>query len=145
MMIFLPSGSEMKTLELVEMFWCPSCDVTSSLSWPLPVSPLHNTNSFLPTLTYLHLHCVQLVPQLQLVGDLVDRGQAPSELVTDLLQRSRHLGWVHGGVHPDNSVSATSSDLNFFTAHELCRARKNIAASRIRRIFIWKSWKILIP
>ena len=52
-------------------------------------------------MTYLHLHGVQFVPQLQLVGDLVDGGKAPAKLVTDLLQRSGHLGTVHGGVHPD--------------------------------------------
>ena len=47
---------------------------------------------------------------------------------------------------PQSSHSQTEIwDLNFFTTHELCRARKNIAAPRIRRIFIWKSWKIIIP
>ena len=61
--------------------------------------------------SYLHLHRVQFVSQLQLVGDLVNRREAPAELVTDLLQGPRHLGGVHGGVHPDSSIPATSSVL----------------------------------
>ena len=42
---------------------------------------------------------VYLVLYVELVRDLVDRGQAPTELVADLLQAPRHLGGVHRGVH----------------------------------------------
>ena len=65
--------------------------------------------------TYLHLHGVQLVPQLELVGDLVDGGeggeaaQAAAKLVADLLQRSRHLGRVHRGVHGDTCLVSHSA------------------------------------
>ena len=55
-------------------------------------------------LSYLDLHGVQLVLDLllvELVGQLVDGGEAAPELVADLLQRPRHLGRVHRGVqHP---------------------------------------------
>ena len=47
---------------------------------------------------------MQLVAELQLVGDLVDGGQtaqAATKLITDLLEGPRHLRRVHGGVHLD--------------------------------------------
>ena len=75
-----------------------------------PPAGLHNTNPLPLKLTNitldtdLHLHGVELVPELQLVGDLVDGGetaQAAAKLITDLLERPRHLRRVHGGVHLD--------------------------------------------
>ena len=84
--------------------------LVTSPSLPLP----HTRHQQLPPqtdvlrLSYLHLHRVQSVAQLQLVGYLVNRREAPAELVTDLLQRAGHLGAVHCGVHLDNSIPATS-------------------------------------
>ena len=90
----------MKALQMLVMY-------VLSRDLPLP-SPLSCD-------TYLHLHGVQLVPQLELVGDLVDGGeggeaaQAAAKLVADLLQRSRHLGRVHRGVHGDTFLVSHSA------------------------------------
>ena len=44
---------------------------------------------------------MHLVLYVELILHLVHRGEAASELVTDLLQAPGHLGGVHSGVHGD--------------------------------------------
>ena len=131
----------MKALQMLVMY---------VLSRDLPLPPPLSCD------TYLHLHGVQLVPQLELVGDLVDGGeggeaaQAAAKLVADLLQRSRHLGRVHRGVHGDtflvshSALSGLSRALGVSLYKE--QGRRNIAGPRTPPcIFIWKSWETFIP
>ena len=148
-MIFLQSGSEMKALELVVMsiLWCNLIPVMTSPS--LPVS--HYTT---PTTSSQHWHglgptftCTvcSLSPSCSLLGILLTEGRLPPNLSLICCRDRVILGLCMVVCILTLSTDTHSSDLNFFTTHELCRARKNIAASRIGRIFIWKSWKILIP
>ena len=66
--------------------WCPSCDVTSSLSWPLPVSQSRITqHQKLPPNTDMVLHtftCTvcSLSPSCSLLGILLTEGRLPPNL-----------------------------------------------------------------
>ena len=152
-MIFLPSGSEMKALDLVVMMsilWCYLIPVMTS-----PSLALHNTNNFLPTLTDRQTRvyipspapCAVCLPAAACWGSCWQKEDSrqtchwsAAEIWSSWASASWCASW--GLRVPHTSHSAL--DLNFLSTHEQCRAGRNIAAPRTPRIFIWKSWKIFI-